>query len=157
MTTPAKVLIVYFSTSGKTEKMAHFIAEGVRFSGNQTTLKKVGELQDAAELDGYDGYIVGSPTFSLAVPKPVDTFLQMVAKAGLADKMGAAFGPYTHDASYSHDSHAPALIGEKLLHACGMKLFELGPLALQEELLDTREGMKACQDYGRVFGEKLGE
>jgi hypothetical protein len=27
---------------------------------------------------------------------------------------------------------------------------------LLEHLIDTREGMKACQDYGKAMGEKLG-
>ena len=36
-----------------------------------------------------------------------------------------------------------------------MKLFELGAFTLKEELVGTSEGMKTCQDYGRVFGENL--
>jgi hypothetical protein len=37
-----------------------------------------------------------------------------------------------------------------------MKPFDLGALSLQENILDTRDGMKACQDYGRLFGQRLG-
>jgi hypothetical protein len=36
-----------------------------------------------------------------------------------------------------------------------MKPFELGPFTLKEDLVETSEGMRTCQDYGRVFGEKL--
>jgi hypothetical protein len=36
-----------------------------------------------------------------------------------------------------------------------MKPFELGPFILKEDVVETGEGMKTCQDYGRVFGEKL--
>lgn len=36
-----------------------------------------------------------------------------------------------------------------------MKPFELGPFNLQEDSVETREVVKTCQDYGRVFGEKL--
>ncbi len=155
MTRQARVLITYYSASGKTERMARYIAEGVRFSGNETTIKQTGDFKDATELAGYDGYIIGSPTYSLDLPGPVATFLLMVEKAGLEGRMGAAFGPYRHDASYRHDSHAPSIIGERLQSVYGMKPFELGPLTLKEEVVETREGMKACQDYGRVFGEKL--
>jgi len=35
-----------------------------------------------------------------------------------------------------------------------MTLFDLGALALKEEVVVTREGMKACQEYGRQFGAK---
>jgi len=36
-----------------------------------------------------------------------------------------------------------------------MMPFELGPFIMKEELVETSEGMKNCQTYGRVFGEKL--
>jgi flavodoxin len=52
-----KVLIAYFSLSGKTEKMAEYIAEGIRFTGNEATVKKISEFKTANSLNGYDGYI----------------------------------------------------------------------------------------------------
>jgi len=150
-----KVLVAYFSVSGKTEIMAQFIAEGIRFSGLQAEVKKLIEIRSGG-LTGYDGYILGSPTFSLDLPKPVQTFLTEADKTKLEGKPGGAFGSYKHDASYKHDSFAPALIMGILEKQCKMKPFELGPLTLQEESVETKEGLKACQDYGRVFGEKLG-
>jgi len=36
-----------------------------------------------------------------------------------------------------------------------MQPFELGSFNLKEAGIKTAEGMRACQDYGRVFGEKL--
>jgi len=150
-----RVLIAYFSATGTTEKMAEYIAEGIRFSGKEVMVKKIGEIKDAVDLAGYDGYIFGSPTYSLDIPKPVKMFLFMVEKAGLEGKMGGAFGSYTHDISYKHDNYAPAIIFDTLERACEMKPFGLGPFALQEEGIKTDEGMKACQDYGRIFGEKL--
>ncbi len=151
-----KILIAYYSTAGRTEKIAEYIAEGVRFSGHQSVVKKMGELKDEMELDGYDGYIFGSPTYSLDLPKPVNTFLLMAEKAGLEGKMGGAFGSYTHDVSYKHDTHAPGIIFDRLQTIYKMIPFELGPFTLKEDEVETIEGMKTCQDYGRVFGEKLG-
>ncbi len=150
------VLIAYYSPTGKTEKMADYIAEGVRFSGQEVVVKKMGDIKVAAELAGYDGCIFGSPTYSLNVPEPVKAFLLMVEKAGIEGKLGGAFGSYTHDVSYKHDAHAPAIIFDSLQRVCKMEPFELGPFNLKEEVVETSEGMKACQDYGRVFGEKLG-
>lgn len=114
------------------------------------------DIKASPEIAGYDGYIFGSPTYSLDVPKPMKTFLTMVGKAGLEGKMGGAFGPYTHDVSYRHDTHAPAMIFDLLQRVFKMKSFELGAFALKEELVENREGIKACQEYGKVFGEKLG-
>lgn len=151
-----KVLITYFSATGTTEKMAGYIAEGVRFSGQEAVTKRIADIKATAEIAGYDGYIFGSPTYSLDVPKPMKTFLLMAEKAGLEGKMGGAFGSYTHDVAYKHDTHAPAIIFNDLQSKLKMKPFELGPFTLAEDVVGTGEGMKTCQDYGRVFGEKLG-
>lgn len=150
-----KILIAYFSSTGKTETMAQYIAEGVRFSGQEAEIKKMQDIQGVAELAGYDGYILGSPTFSLDLPRPVKTFLSLTLKAKLEGKMGGAFGSYRHDVSYQHDNYAPAIIFDVLQKEHGMKPFELGSFNLKEDNVETREGMKACQDYGKVFGEKL--
>ena len=149
------VLIAYFSSTGKTETMAQYIAEGVRFSGSEAVIKKIADIKSATDLAGYDGYIIGAPTFSLDLPKPVKTFLVLMGKAKVEGKTGGAFGSYRHDVSYKHDAYAPAIIFNVLQKEHKMKPFELGPFNLKEDNVETREGMKACQDYGRVFGEKL--
>ncbi len=150
-----KVLIAYFSSTGKTETMAQYIAEGVRFSGQEAIVKKMQDIHDVAELAGYDGYIFGSPTFSLDLPRPVKTFLSLKRNTKLEGKIGGAFGSYRHDVSYKHDAYAPAIIFNVLQKEHKMKPFDLGPFNLKEDDVETREGMKACQDYGKVFGEKL--
>jgi flavodoxin len=150
-----KVLIAYFSTSGKTEEMADFIAEGVRFNGLQAIIKKMDEINNSEDLRGYDGYILGSPTFSLDIPNPVNKFLKMLKDVDLEDKLCGTFGPYLHDASYGHISHAPNLIFNVLQKENKTKPFDLGALSLKENIVETREGMQSCQDYGKIFGQKL--
>jgi flavodoxin len=149
-----RVLIAYFSATSMTEKMATYIAEGVRFSGHEAVTRRIGDIKPT-EIAGYDGYIFGSPTYSLDVPEPMKTFLLMAKRAGLEGKLGGAFGSYAHDVGYKHDTYAPTFIFDTLQHACKMKPFELGPFTLKEDIIGTSEGMRACQDYGRVFGEKL--
>lgn len=155
-----KVLIAYYSLAGNTEKMAQFIGEGVRFSGQEATVKKVAALQKVGDLDGYDGYIFGSPTYYLDIAEPVKTFLFLAQKAKLEGKLAGAFG------SYTHDGNAPGMILDTMEHVFKMEPFELGPFKLMEHelgpfnqkepVLAGAEGMRTCQDYGRVFGEKLG-
>jgi flavodoxin len=152
-----KALIVYFSAGGTTDKMAQFIGEGLRISGQEVAASELNDIKTDRTLSGFDGYIIGSPTYSLDVPEAMKTFLATVQKAGLNRKLGGAFGPYTHDVSYRHDTYAPAIILEMIQKLWGIKPFELGPLILKEDLVDTVEGMKACQDYGRIFGEKMEE
>lgn len=152
-----KILVAYFSSTGTTEKMAEYIAEGVRFSGQEAVVKKIEDIKDTAELSGYEGYIFGSPTYSVDLPKSMRTFFSTAEKVNLEGKMGGAFGSYRHDISYKHDAYAPAIIFDILLKEHKMKPFVLGPFNLKEDLLNTSEGIKTCQDYGRVFGENLGD
>jgi flavodoxin len=150
-----KILVVSFSYTGRTEMMAQYIAEGIRISGHEAVVRKISDIKAPDDLTGYDGYIFGSPTYSLDVPEAMKKFLLVVEKAGLEGKLGGAFGAYTHDVSYEHDAHAPAIIFNTLRDVCKMEPFELGPFHLKEELVETSEGMKACHDYGRAFGGKL--
>jgi flavodoxin len=146
----SKVLIAYFSLSGNTEKMAQYIAEGVRFSGNQVTVRKLSEIKKAEDLEGYDGYIFGSPTYHRDMAEPMKTFLFLVKKVNLEGKLAGAFG------SYTHSGDAPNIILETMQYVFKMEPYDLGSLNMLEANLDTTEGMRACQDYGKVFAEKLG-
>ena len=58
-----KVLIAYYSLSGNTERMAQYVAEGVRISGQQAVVKKIADIKTPAEMEGYDGYVFASPTY----------------------------------------------------------------------------------------------
>jgi len=144
-----KVLIAYFSLSGNTEKMAEYIAEGVRFSGQQAVIKRISELKSANDLAGYDGYIFGSPTYHRDMAEPMKTFLFLAKKANLEEKLAGAFG------SYTHSGDAPAIIFDTMQYVYKMVPSELGSFNLKEAVVATGEGMRSCQDYGRVFGEKL--
>ena len=157
-----KVLIVYFSRTGSTENMANYIAEGIRFSGNQAAVKRTSDIKKVEDIDGYDGLIVGSPTYFQDIPEPVKTFLFLAQKADLKGKPGGAFG------SYTHEGNAPGMVMDTLQHIFGMEPFELGPFKLKEHELaifdakdapgesrEQLEAMRACQAFGKVFGEKL--
>jgi len=145
-----KVLVAYFSLSGNTEKMAEYIAEGVRFSGQQVVVKKISDIKSANDLADYDGYIFGSPTYHRDMAEPMKTFLFLAKRANLESKLAGAFG------SYTHSGDAPAIILDTMQYVYKMEPFELGSFNLKEAIIGTGEGMRACQDYGRVFGEKLG-
>lgn len=145
-----KVLIAYFSLTGKTEKMAEYVAEGVRFSGQQVVTKKISDIKTVNDLNGYDGYIFSSPTYHRDMAEPMKTFLFLARKANLEGKLAGSFG------SYTHSGDAPAIIFDTMQYVYKMIPFELGSFNLKEAAVETSEGMRSCQDYGRVFGEKLG-
>ena len=88
-----KILIVYDSKTGHTEKMAFAVAEGVRqVKGTDVVVKKVGETGNE-DLLSADGIIVGSPTYygqmSQKVKKLFDKSVKIHGK--LEGKVGAAF------------------------------------------------------------------
>lgn len=145
-----RVLVAYFSLTGKTEQMAAYVAEGVRFSGNEAVVKKMSEIKNAEALSGYDGYIFGSPTYYRDLAEPAKTFMFLGRKAGLAGKLAGSFG------SYSHDGNAPTIILDTMEHIYKMETSNLGAFNLKEELVDTTDGMRSCQAYGKAFGEQLG-
>ena len=151
-----KVLIAYFSLTGKTAQMATYIAEGVRFTGNQATVKKISEIKSNVDLEGYDGYIFGSPTFSLDVPNPMNKFMSLISKSILKGKLAGSFGTYRHEVSYEPAGVAADMILKTMKNKFNMEPFELGSLKLKDVVVDDIEGMRACQDYGKVFDEKLG-
>jgi len=145
----SEVLVAYFSLSGHTEQMAQYISEGVRFGGNNVTVKKVSELKKAEDLEGYDGYIFGSPTYHRDMAEPMKTFLFLVKNVNLEGKLAGAFG------SYTHSGDAPALIFDTMQYVFKMRPFDLSSLNMKEAIVNTPQGLRACQDYGRVFVENL--
>jgi len=144
-----KVLIAYVSRTGHTEKMANYIAEGVRFAGHEPVLKKISDIKNAEELKGYDAYIFGCPTYHRDMTQSMKTFLFMAQEAGLEGKVGGAFG------SYTHSGDAPKYIYDTMEHVFKMRMTSLGSFNLLEHKIATPEGVRACQDYGRVLAEML--
>jgi flavodoxin len=144
-----KVLIAYDSRTGRTQQMAEYIAEGVRISGNEAAVRRITEIKNEKELQGYDGYIFGSPTYHRDMIGTMKPFLFMVQKADLAGKTGGAFG------SYVHDGNAPKLIFDTMEFVFKMDMTDLGPFNLLEPQVYADEGMRSCQAYGKAVGEKL--
>lgn len=145
-----KILVAYVSRTGNTKKMAEFIAEGIRFSGNDPVLKKVSEIKNEKDLEGYDGFIFGCPTYHRDMTSSMKTFLFIAEKANLLGKMGGAFG------SYTHSGESAQMIFDTMEFVFKMDMVDLGALNLKEAIIDTPDGLKACQDYGKTVGQKFG-
>ena len=89
-----KVLIVYYSGTGNTEKMAMAVAEGAKKDSEVVVAtKKVNEVTKEDLLDA-DGMILGSPTYYANMAGPMKTFIDDWAfkySIYLRDKIGGAF------------------------------------------------------------------
>lgn len=144
-----KILVAYISRTGMTEKMAGFIAEGIRMGGHDAEVRKVADIKSEAELAGYDGYIFGCPTYHRDMTSGMKTFLFMAQKANLTGKMGGAFCAYTHS------GESGPMIFDTMQHVFKMDMVDLGALNLKEHVIDSPEGNKACQDYGKGVAGKF--
>lgn len=87
-----KVLIVYDSKTGNTEKMAKAVAEGVLSEKIDVDLKKVDEVS-VEVLPEYDGVILGSPVYygqpSAKIKEFIDASVKFHGK--LDGRVGGAF------------------------------------------------------------------
>jgi NAD(P)H dehydrogenase (quinone) len=110
----AKVLVLYYSSYGHIEAMAHAVAEGARGAGAEVDIKRVPEtvpdhvaatahfkLDQAApiarieDLEHYDAIIVGTGTRFGRMSSQLAAFLDQAgglwARGALIGKVGAAF------------------------------------------------------------------
>ena len=70
-----KAVIIYWSKSGNTEKVAKAIQEGLEASGAEVLVKNP---EDARDIDYYDWDLIclGFPSYRWHPPEPMDTFLK---------------------------------------------------------------------------------
>ncbi len=67
-------IIIYWSKTGNTEKVALAIKEGLEEAGANVVLKKVGDAGDV-DFYAYDLVCIGFPSYRWSPPGPVDKFL----------------------------------------------------------------------------------
>jgi flavorubredoxin len=140
------VLVVYTTRTGETEKIANLIAEGVRFAGNDATVKNSKEIKSETDLQGYDGYVFGSATYHGDMMQGMKTLLFLGEKANLQGKAGGAFG------AFGWSGEAPDRIFGTMENIFQMKMVT-GPLRLKSSSLGG--GIQMAQDYGKQIAALL--
>lgn len=88
----AKALIIYYSRTGNTRKMAQYVAEGVEKEGVEITVKNVEDIA-LKDLLKFEAIIIGSPTYygtmACQIKKLLDDSVEFHAE--FDGKIGAAF------------------------------------------------------------------
>ncbi len=69
-----KAIIIYWSKTGNTEKVARALKDGLEETGMEVLLQNVEGIQDV-DWYGYDLVCIGFPSYQWKVPKPMDEFL----------------------------------------------------------------------------------
>jgi len=88
-----RILIVYYTRTGNTEKMAKLVEEGAKsVPGVEVITRKVEDVA-VEELLKADGIILGSPTYYGSAASPIRTLIDKSVKfhGQLEGKVGAAF------------------------------------------------------------------
>ena len=88
----ASVLVLYYSRTGNTQKMAKIITEELKVKGQDAILKAIDDV-NVDELEAADGVIIGSPTYYGTMAAQIKTLLDETVKihGKLDGKVGGAF------------------------------------------------------------------
>ena len=141
----AKVVLIYGTGSGNTERVAMGIIEGIEAAGAEVVLKKYGG--EFIDLSDADAVLVGSPTYNT---KPMP-FINSIFEGEQGDqfdgKVGAAFG------SFGRDGKAVMAITEKM-KGRSMDVIDPGlPIFARPDEAKLEE----CRKFGMDVVSKINE
>jgi flavorubredoxin len=143
-----KILVVYDTMWGSTEKMAKAIVDGISSEGVETVLFRlpfsdrgdiIGELLEAK------GILIGSSTINNGVLPTMAPFLEELQGLRPRNKMAAAFG------SYGWGGGAVKTI-EESLEKVGM---EIAAPALTVKWVPNENEIRECFEFGKEFAKKV--
>ena len=147
----AKILIIYQSRTGNTEKMASAVAEGTKqVAGTEVVLRMV----DKATLDDLlsaDGIIMGSPTYYGQMSGKLKAFIDETAEihGKLNGKVGGAFTS-SGGAACGAETTLLSILGTMLVH--GMVVQgnadnkHYGPAAVGAP---KKQDLEVCKELGK--------
>lgn len=141
-----KMLILYYSRTGNTEKMANAVAEGARTLNNVEV--DVEYDVDAEDLARYDAIIVGTSTYYHDMPMDMKQLFEEAAvkSINLKGKIGAVFG------SYGWSGEAPKMIVEIMKLKFNMNVAEPPLLVLNTP---DQNSLNLCRALGKRVSETL--
>lgn len=87
-----KALVIYYSQTGNTKKMAEYIGQGIKKEGVEVVIKEVKDV-NVNELLQYEAIVIGSPTYYGTMAADIKKLLDESVKfhGKLEGKVGAAF------------------------------------------------------------------
>jgi len=142
----SRILILYYSRTGNTEKMSSAVAEGARTVNNvQVDIEYHVEPEDLAR---YDAILVGTSTYYHDMPMDMKSLFEEVAAKNvrLKGKVGAAFG------SYGWSGEAPKMVLEILKLKFGMNVTEPALMVLNTP---NENSLNLCRALGKRVSETL--
>jgi NAD(P)H dehydrogenase (quinone) len=147
-----KILILYYSGSGNTERMAKAIAEAMKSPAMNVTVENVGKF-DISLLPNYNGIVLGSPTYfsnmSWQVKKVIDESIIHYRGGKLKGKVA---GIFTSAGTRRDGRDCLKMLEIALGYHHGMEVVE-GILRVDGE--SGKEVEKSCQEYGKKLAKEI--
>ena len=143
-----KMLVLYYSRTGNTEKMAKALVEGAqRVPGVDVQLSIDFEVT-SEDLSSADAILVGTPTYNHEAARSTQKVFEDAAVKGvsLKGKVGASFG------SYGWSGEAPRLILEIMTNRFEM---DVVPQPLLIKYTPDDAGLNKCREVGHQIAERL--
>lgn len=141
-----KILVLYYSRTGNTSKMAKAVAEGARLV--QGVEVELSYYMPPEALAGSDAVIIGTPTYHHDMTTDMKSLFEEAAvkNISLKGKIGAVFG------SYGWSGEAPKMVMEIMKNKFEMDVPEPPLLA---RYTPDQEALQKCHDLGKRIAEKL--
>jgi len=141
-----KILVLYYSRTGNTEKMAKAVAEGAKTVHGVEVEMNYHVTPET--LGSFDAVIVGTPTYHHDMTADMKMLFEEAAVKGinLKGKIGAAFG------SYGWSGEAPKLALEIMKNKFEMQVNE-PPLLIK--YTPDQAGLEKCRELGKKIAERL--
>jgi len=146
--TKPKVVVVYETMWGATEKMARKISEGITDKGISVKLIDIAtadRTEVIKEMLDAKGYIIGSSTHNNDMLTAIAGFLAFLKGLKPQKRIAAVFG------SYGWAGGAAKSI-ESVLKEAGI---EIAQPSLAVQYVPTDEELRKCLEFGREFASKL--
>jgi NAD(P)H dehydrogenase (quinone) len=145
----AKILVIYYSKTGNTEKMAQLVAGGAKEEKVDVELKKVEDTK-AEDLLKADGIIIGSPTYyglpAASIKELLDKSVKYHGK--LEGKVGGAFSSSVNIGG-GNETTILAILEAFLIHGMIIKGTSggdhYGPVSIEEP---DKRAEKNCKELG---------
>jgi len=149
-----KVLVLYYSRSGNTQRMAKAIAEAMKAGALNVTIEDVGKF-DVSLLPNYDGIVIGSPTYfsnvAWQVKKVIDESIVHYSGGKLKGKVA---GLFTSAGTSRDGKDCLKMLEVAFGFHHGMKVVE-GILRVDGE--GNKEAEKRCEEYGKKLLKEIGK
>ena len=142
-----KILVVYDTMWGATEKMARAVYEGVSKAGTKAKLFKLSVMENsvlAEEMLDASGVILGSPTLNLSMMPTMGKFLVYLKGLKPADKHAATFGAYGWSGGSQKDM-------EEFILKAGMNLHD----GLFVKWAADEDEIEKYEQFGYDFATKI--